>query len=102
MPRAKGKAMTETAAAKKKRVSFKFKAPETVNEVKLAGNFSNWEQGAIVMSKGKSGEWKAQLSLPPGEYEYKYLADGVWCNDPAADKLVTNTWGSENSLRVVR
>jgi len=91
-----------TAAQKNKRVTFKFSAAQPFNQVKLAGNFSDWEQGAIVMTKNKSGEWRAQLSLPAGEYEYKFLADGVWFNDPGADKQVPNIWGNENSLRIVR
>ncbi len=86
----------------KKRVTFKFSAPSSIHEVKLAGSFSNWEKGAIMMSKGKNAEWKAQLSLAPGEYEYKFLADGNWYNDPQADRQVQNIWGSENSLRIVR
>jgi len=87
---------------RKKRITFKFKAPSSIHEVKLAGSFSNWEQGAIMMEKGKSGEWKAQVSLTPGEYEYKFLADGIWFNDSQADRQVQNIWGSENSLRIVR
>jgi hypothetical protein len=54
------------------------------------------------MNRAKSGEWQAQVSLEPGEYEYKFWADGVWYNDPAADKQAPNAWGSENSVRAVR
>lgn len=88
--------------AGKKKVFFKFKTPGAAREVKLCGNFTNWEQGAIVMDKGRAGEWKAQISLEPGEYEYKYWADGVWYNDPSADRQAPNVWGSENSVRIVR
>jgi 1,4-alpha-glucan branching enzyme len=85
-----------------KRVTFKFNAPENVQTVKLCGNFTDWEQGAIVMEKSGVGEWWAQVSLETGDYEYKFWVDGIWHNDPAADKQVANVWGSENSLRVVR
>ena len=85
----------------KKKVSFNFRDPGA-HEVKLAGNFTNWENGAIYMTEGKSGEWKAQLSLEPGEYEYRYVASGHWYNDPAADRQQHNNLGSENSVRVVR
>jgi len=87
--------------ARKKRVTFKFKAPKEAQEVKLCGSFTNWEQGAIVMKKGKTGEWKAQVSLLPGEYEYKFLADGVWYADPAATRQAFNSFGTQNSVRVV-
>ncbi len=88
--------------AGKKKVSFIFKAPGSAHDVKLCGNFTSWEQGAIVMKNARGGEWKTQIDLEPGEYEYKYWADGVWYNDPSADKQVSNDWGSENSVRVVR
>ena len=102
MPRAKEKTRMAVKEANKKKVTFKFKGPENAHEVKVAGTFSNWDQGAIMMAKGKSGEWKAQIPLDPGAYEYKFLVDGNWYNDPAADKQVPNMWGSENSLRIVR
>ena len=86
----------------KKKVTFSFKPTQNVHDVKLAGNFTNWDQGAIVMTQGRSGEWKTQASLEPGEYEYKFMADGVWFNDPKADKQMPNAWGSENSLKVVK
>ena len=88
--------------AKQKKVDFKFGAPRTAHDVKLCGNFTNWEQGAIVMDRGRAGEWKTMVNLEPGEYEYKFWADGVWYNDPSADKQVSNDWGSENSVRIVR
>jgi hypothetical protein len=88
-------------AIRKKRVSFKFQTSQAAHDVKLCGNFTNWEQGAIIMTRGKSGQWQAQVNLEPGEYEYKYLADGVWHNDPSADRQVANAWGSENSFRRV-
>ncbi|MBN3033913.1 MAG: isoamylase early set domain-containing protein [Candidatus Saganbacteria bacterium] len=88
--------------AKKKKVTFSFRSAQEMHDVKLAGNFTDWEKGAIMMTKGLSGEWKAQASLEPGEYEYKFLADGAWINDPKADRLTANGWGSENSIKVVK
>ena len=86
----------------KKRVTFSFRSKQDLHDVKLAGNFTNWDQGAIVMTRGLTGEWKAQASLEPGEYEYKFLVDGAWLNDPKAEKLVRNSLGSENSVKIVR
>lgn len=86
----------------KKKVTFKFKAPDNIHEVKLAGDFTGWEQGAIFMTKGRGGEWKAQVALEPGEHQYKFVADGNWLTDPAADRQSSNDQGIENSVRVVR
>lgn len=94
--------MARTKGITKKRVTFKFNGPSEAKEVKLCGSFSNWEHGAVFMTQAKRGEWKTVVSLSPGEYEYKFLADGVWHNDPQADKQVANEWGSENSVRIVR
>ncbi|MFA5114164.1 MAG: isoamylase early set domain-containing protein [Candidatus Margulisiibacteriota bacterium] len=88
--------------ARKKKVTFKFAAPREVHDVKLCGNFTNWQEGAIVMKHAKSGEWQAQLSLEPGEYQYKFVADGAWLNDPAADQQIGNDQGTTNSVRFVR
>ena len=85
-----------------KKVMFSLKANQEFHNVKLAGNFTNWDQGAIVMTKGRFGEWKAQTNLEPGEYEYKFLADGNWINDPKADRLAHNSMGSDNSVKIVR
>lgn len=85
----------------RKRVTFKLSAPDTTREVKLCGSFTGWESGAIIMNRAKSGEWKAQVSLDPGEYEYKFWVDGAWQNDPAADRQANNNLGGENSIRIV-
>jgi len=89
-------------ANKKKKVTFTFKPAREFKNLKLAGSFTGWEQGAIVMTKGRSGEWKAQANLEPGEYEYKFLADGSWLNDPNADRIAPNGQGSQNSIKVVK
>ena len=86
----------------KKKVTFSFKPAREFQSLKLAGSFTGWEQGAIMMTKGRSGEWKAQTSLEPGEYEYKFLADGNWLNDPHADRIAPNGQGSQNSVKVVK
>ncbi|MBU0630576.1 MAG: glycogen-binding domain-containing protein [Candidatus Margulisbacteria bacterium] len=85
----------------KKKVVFSFKAPVSANDVRICGEFSNWEKGAIFMSEGKAGEWKATVNLEPGEYQYKYWADGQWFLDPQTAR-VNNGLGGENSIRSVR
>ena len=50
------------AANRKKTVKIKFHAPMNVNEVKIAGDFTDWEKGAITLTRsGKSGEWTASI-----------------------------------------
>ena len=85
-------------ATKAKKIEFKFRAPAGAKKVLLAGDFTNWEKGAILMKpQGKIGEWIARVDLTPGEHEYKFMVDGIWHNDPNA-RQKPNMWGSENSV----
>jgi len=99
-----GKRSAGTTRAKTKiltkKVSFEFLAPEA-QEVYLAGGFNNWDINANPMKKDKKGLWKATLSLKPGRYEYRFLVDGNWENDPSCCDCVPNEFGSENCVRTV-
>ena len=49
-----------------------------------------------------NGRWRKELTLPPGVYEYRIVADGEWITDPQAKKTSPNPFGGVNSvLRVV-
>jgi len=79
---------------------FAFPAP-TARQVSLAGDFNNWDTKAGPMHKGPDGVWHLGVSLRPGRYEYRFFADDVWCNDPAAQQMARNSLGTENCVRVV-
>ena len=89
----KGKVLTKKAL-------FEFLAPEA-REVYLAGDFNNWDSTASPMKKDKQGMWKTALTLKPGRYEYGFLADGDWKNDPCCPGCVPNEFGSQNCVRIV-
>jgi 1,4-alpha-glucan branching enzyme len=82
------------------KVKFEFAASEA-REVFLAGDFNNWDTRTNPMKKDKKGVWKATLPLAPGRYEYRFLADGQWENDPSCCSCVPNQFGSMNSVRTV-
>ena len=50
---------------------------------------------------GDDGLWKVDVDLDPGEYEYRYIIDGVWIKDPRNVDSVLNEFGQENSLLIV-
>jgi 1,4-alpha-glucan branching enzyme len=54
------------------------------------------------MKKDKKGIWKATVSLKPGRYEYRFLVDGNWENDPSCAGCVSNEFGSKNCVRIVK
>ncbi|TMP99045.1 MAG: glycoside hydrolase [Verrucomicrobia bacterium] len=79
---------------------FAFQAP-TARQVTLAGEFNNWDINAEPMHKDPDGVWRLSVALKPGRYEYRFLADGVWCDDPAAQQKAANSVGTENCVRFV-
>jgi 1,4-alpha-glucan branching enzyme len=89
-----------TPMTAKKKVTFSLVAPDA-QAVSLAGCFTNWDQAPIALRKDKTGVWKKTVSLEAGEYEYRFLVDGQWQDDPQCDQRVPNQFGTQNCLRVV-
>ncbi len=85
---------------KAKKVPFEFVAPDA-QKVYLTGDFNNWDPKKSLMKKDKKGVWKATVTLKQGRYEYRFLVDGNWENDPACCDCVPNEFGSKNCVRVV-
>src|SRR5204862_4089278 len=79
---------------------FAFQSP-TTRQVSLAGDFNNWDTRVAPMQKGNDGIWRLSLPLEPGRYEYRFYADGVWQDDPAAQQRAANALGTENCVRIV-
>lgn len=83
----------------KTKVKFQVEAPEAT-EVFLAGDFNDWDGESIRLKKrrGKgNSRFATELSLDPGQFEYKFLIDGNWVCDPDRDR-VPNPFGTDNSL----
>jgi 1,4-alpha-glucan branching enzyme len=81
-------------------IPFAFPAP-AARQVSLAGEFNNWDPKAMPMRKGANGVWHLSVALKPGRHEYRFLADGVWQDDPAAEQRTANTMGGENCVKIV-
>jgi len=92
MSRAKQKNKTE-----KKRITFKLEAAEA-KQACLVGDFNSWDENKHKMKKDNKGRWTKIVTLAPGRYEYKFLVDGQWQNDPGNDKMVPNTFGTHNNI----
>lgn len=61
---------------------FRLKGYEDAHQVMLAGNFNNWNPNELLMQKVPGG-WEITYYFSPGNYEYKFIADGRWMTDPA-------------------
>lgn len=82
-------------------ILFVLDAPNA-ETVHMTGEFTNWSREGLKMERDeKDGTWKALLHLEPGEYEYRFIVDGVWIKDPANVDSVLNEFGQENSLLIV-
>jgi len=66
--------------------------------VEVTGSFCNWAAEGRALTRNRDGVWQATLLLPPGRYEYRFLVDGEWKDDPACAERVPNSFGSENSV----
>ncbi len=75
-------------------------AVQDARQVAVAGDFNQWDRKCYCVRK-RDGRWEKTLSLPPGEYEYKYLVDGQWRMDPANARDCINCYGTRNNVLVV-
>jgi hypothetical protein len=46
--------------------------------------------------------WTKILQLPPGTYQYRYVVDGEWREDPENPEIISGSVGGRNSILVVR
>lgn len=88
------------APAPKPSQAFELEAP-SASAVFLAGDFTGWDSRPIALSKEGNGRWKASITLEPGTYEYRFIVDGAWTDDPKASARSTNPFGTTNCIREV-
>jgi 1,4-alpha-glucan branching enzyme len=82
---------------KRKKVTFSVDL-SGAKEVILMGDFNNWNSKKHLMKKDGNGVWNKAVILPPGSYEYKFLVDGQWKEDPQNDQTCLNCFGSHNNI----
>jgi 1,4-alpha-glucan branching enzyme len=82
---------------KRRKVTFSLEASDA-KEVVLIGDFNNWNPKKHPMQKDENGIWNKAVIIPPGNYEYKFLVDGEWKEDPQNDKKCANCFGTHNSI----
>ncbi|MCX6925704.1 MAG: isoamylase early set domain-containing protein [Verrucomicrobia bacterium] len=80
--------------------TFSLEAPEA-SAVQLVGDFTSWAEQPINMEKDLEGIWRVTVALGPGRHSYRFIADGVWCDDPECPARESNPYGSQNAVRQV-
>lgn len=91
---------TMTKKEKTKKVNFSLLAPNA-ESVSITGDFNNWNTISHPMKKDKKGIWKISFNLQPGTYQYRFLVDGEWQNDPNCTECVDNPFGALNCVKKV-
>ncbi len=83
-------------------VVFNFKAPAGTNAVYLAGEFNGWRPDLDLMNDDDGdGTWTMTYDLASGTYQYKFVADGSWYQDPGNPNAAPDGFGGNNSVIVV-
>jgi 1,4-alpha-glucan branching enzyme len=81
-------------------VTFNIPSEVKAESAYLVGDFNGWDTKSLPMKRNRDGSFSITISLKPGnDYDYKYLVNGQrWENDPAADGMHKNPFGTENSV----
>ncbi len=81
---------------KKGNVRFRLRGYEDAKKIIVSGSFNRWNTHDFEMYKIKNG-WELKLNIKPGEYEYRFIIDGYWIEDPSNPSKVLNEFGEFNS-----
>jgi 1,4-alpha-glucan branching enzyme len=81
------------------KVTFSVEAKEA-NKASVVGDFNDWNPEVGALNKLKNGTFKAAFDLEKdASYEFKYVIDGAFINEPEADSFKWNDFaGAENSV----
>jgi len=84
------------------KVTFSIEAKDA-DQVSVIGDFNDWKIEDGALSKLKNGTFKGTFDLDKDTtYEFKYVVDGTYVNEPEADSFKWNDFaGAENSVLIV-
>ena len=89
------------APAKARKTEFSLSAP-LAQTVFTAGDFNQWNPASHPLTRDDQGIWRVSLALNPGRYQYRFLVDGEWRNDPKGGPVVESPFGMSISLKIVK
>lgn len=76
---------------------FKLKGFTDAKKVILAGSFNKWHESLFKMNKTETG-WELTLQMKPDVYQYRFIVDGKWMEDPDNPYKTPNEFGEHNSV----
>jgi len=85
-------------ATSQEQVTFELATLPNTKSVHVVGDFNNWSKTADPMSNPDDNRiWETTLALEPGEYEYRFLLDGmIWIKDPN-----NSNWAGEHGNSIL-
>ena len=82
-------------------VHFFLEGYENADKVIVSGTFNRWNENLLKMKKVKGG-WKISLQLKPDTYQYKFIVDGNWMEDPKNAHKEYNEHHTFNSIVTIK
>lgn len=95
-----GEGNVNSVLSKGDSVFFQLSGYRDAKVVILSSAFNNWNTSELVMQKTDLG-WQIPCVLPPGNYAYKFIVDGIWITDPA-NPITSGTGAETNSVRMIK
>jgi len=97
------KSFSKTAKTCKVTFSLPKAAAPEAKEVKVVGDFNNWNWKKGIKLKASKDQFIGQAELKPGQrYEFRYCIDNKsWDNDWSADEYVASPFGVDNSVIII-
>lgn len=86
-----------TGKIARQKTTLFFEAPDA-KAVALMGEFNQWNEKKHPMKKNANGVWEKIIMVPAGSYEYRFLVDGEWRNDPLNGQVCANCFGTFNNV----
>ena len=105
LPHANGTAAPRGPDTTRREVIVRFR-DASAGDVRIAGDFNGWvpDKGvrSLIESEGHNRVWTKILMLAPGTYQYRYVVDGEWREDPTNPESGAGPTGEPNSILNVR
>lgn len=98
VPQAAGKEAAGAQAPNPNERVFSLNMPNA-KEVYLVGDFNNWKiSNETKLIRLSDGKWESKVTLSPGKYHYKFVADGQWLIDSGNPEKEYNQYGTFDSI----
>jgi 1,4-alpha-glucan branching enzyme len=88
-------------ARAKAKTTFRLEAPQAA-QVFIVGSFNEWDPIATPLKRDGEGTWSCALVIEPGEHEYRFMVDEVWCDDPDNMERRGNEFGTQNCVLIIQ